>query len=422
MSRMLKALQQLESTRPAELPSPAEPVRGQNEMEATLATAERAVAEEVGDKAEGGKGDADQGWRKADEEETNAVSLPNASTTADVAQAIQPPPEEPSPPSPEPTAAAVETPQPSTPPGDHGERWMRFMADPARGATVLSEQPTAPDRSCVSPLLRSSIQASATGVSGSAVPIEAGATAGLSSSAILSTGGQVSGSSHGFTNNSILVKPAPAAETASQPAAPRVGLSKLAGHLKGEVADLGRIILGQLGLARPAVMLLASSEGEIRRGVSLLSLATMLGQQIEGELLLVGCDWQSKAAAERYGITAERGLVDLLAGGGRGTKAVQKVGRPPISVLLGRGYASPAQLPKNISWQSLIKQLKQRYSLLVLDASGLACAQAAPIARHCDGTYLLVIPRQTPRRAAGRAVNLLSSVNARLLGCVLVTG
>jgi len=414
MSRMLKALQQLESTRPAEPPSPAEPVRSQNEMEETLAAAERAIAEEAGEKADDGTGDAERGSRKteeakAEEEGTNAVSLPNVSPATDVAPATQPPPAElPSPPTPEPTATAVETPQPSTPPGDHGERWRRFMADPTRTANALSGQPMAPDRSCVSPLLRSSIQA--------------GATAGLSSSAMPGTGGQSTVGVHYFTNNVTLHQPPPAAvATASQPAA-RAGLSKLASHLKGEVADLGRIILGQLGLARPAVMLLTSSEGEIQRGVSLLSLATTLGQQIEGELLLVGCDWQNKSAAERYGITAERGLVDLLAGGGRGTKAVQKVGRPPISVLLGRGYASPAQLPKNFSWQSLIKQLKQRYSLVILDATGLACAQAVPIARHCDGTYLLVIPCQTPRRAAGRAVSLLSSVNARLLGCVLVTG
>ena len=101
---------------------------------------------------------------------------------------------------------------------------------------------------------------------------------------------------------------------------------------------------------------------------------------------------------------------------------MQKAGRPPISVLLGRGYSSEAELPDDFSWQTLIEQLKAQYSLLILDATGLACTQAAPIARHCDGTYLLVLAQQTPRRAAPRRVSLLNGADARLLGCVLVTG
>jgi hypothetical protein len=199
-------------------------------------------------------------------------------------------------------------------------------------------------------------------------------------------------------------------------------MGKVGGILAGEYADLGRIIVGQLGLSRPAALLLASADGEIRRGIALFSLATMLRQQIEGEVVLIGCDWQSEWAAERYGISAERGLVDLWGGAGRGTKAIQKVGRPPISVLLGRGYASQGQLPKDFSWLALVKQLKQRYSLVILDATGARCADAAPIAQHCDGTYLLVAAKQTPRRAAKRAVSLLGSANAQLLGCLLVTG
>lgn len=206
------------------------------------------------------------------------------------------------------------------------------------------------------------------------------------------------------------------------PVASRAGLGKVGSILTGEYAELGRMIVGQLGLSRPAAVLLASADGEIRRGISLFSLATMLRQQIEGEVALVGCDWRSESAAGRYGISAERGLVDLLGGAGRGIKAMQKVGRPPISVLLGRGYASQGQLPKDFSWLALVRQLKQRYRLVILDASGASCAEAAPIAQHCDGTYLLVTRKHTPRRDAKRAVSLLGSSNAQLLGCLLVTG
>ncbi len=382
MSRMLKALQQIESTRPAP-PPPPEPVGGQNEIEETLATAEQVVLEfEEGDWDEGRR-EAECGRRKAEEESTRAAEAARSAQVSDPLRSARVS---------DPAEAVVYP----------AERWQRFMAEPARGAASLSEQPAAPDRSCVSPLLRSSIRER-----GSRSPASP-PTAAAPAPATPAPGPPM---------------PSPArAATATRPAASRAGLGKLAGPLKGECAELGRIILGQLGLARPAAMLLTSSQGEMQRGMSLVSLATTLGQQTEGEVLLIGCDWQSKSAAQRYGITAERGLVDLLAGGGRGIKAVQKVGRPPISVLLGRGSASPPQLPKEFSWQVLIKQLKQRYSLVILDATGLACAQAAPIARHCDGAYLLVLARQTPRRAAARAVTLLSGVNARLLGCVLVTG
>jgi Mrp family chromosome partitioning ATPase len=393
MNRMLKALEQIEQTRQA-VPRPSvEPVRGPEQMEQTLAAAERAVADDGEANAEGGRGTR---------EKTTACAMPEDGRDEPSEPATQSPPAEPlSKWTPEPrdagpalqgpdamqsSPAAVKEALAPVPAGastalvSKGEQWRRLVAEPVAKSAAPAEPSALVDRSCVSPLLRPSI-----------------AERAPETAALL---------------------PAPAAATAE----PRPGMSKLAGHLKGELADMGRIILGQLGPTRPAAILLATADGEIQRGLSLLSLATTLGQQVEGDVLLVGCDWQSKGAAERYGITAERGLIDLLAGGGRGVKAVQRVGNPPVSVLLGRGYASPAQATKELSWKSLVQQLKQRYRLLILDATGLACAQAAAIARHCDGTYLLVIAGETPRRAAARAVGILSRADARLLGCVLVTG
>jgi Mrp family chromosome partitioning ATPase len=412
MNRMLKALEQIEQTRQAMPRPPVEPVRGPEQMEQTLAAAERAVADDGSEKAEEETGKAEGGPGPG--EGTTSCAMPEdrgeqpGGPAPQTPAAGRPPAQRLPQETPEPVGAALAVQDPDAVPSSlaaavevvapvvvgastasisKGEQWRRLVDEPVAKSPMPASPAALMDRSCVSPLLHPSIadRAAETPVAPQAA---AAATAG----------------------------------PAAAPAASRPGVGKVVGQLKGELADMGRIILGQLGPTRPAAILLATADGEIQRGLSLLSLARTLGQQVEGDVVLVGCDWQSKGAAERYGITAERGLIDLLAGGGRGVKAVQRVGNPPVSVLLGRGYASPAQATKDLSWKSLVQQLKQRYRLAILDATGLACAQAAAIARHCDGTYLLVIAGETPRRAAARAVGILSRADARLLGCVLVTG
>jgi Mrp family chromosome partitioning ATPase len=193
----------------------------------------------------------------------------------------------------------------------------------------------------------------------------------------------------------------------------------LADAAPGEHLELARTLLGQLPAAGPAVLLWASPDGIPGPAKSLLSLAAALRQDLSGAVLLAVCDGR---AAERYGLQARWGWVDLLAGTVSWAEVVQEAGTPRVSVLFGRGAESRDHAPRDFPWPALIEKLKQRYRLTVLDASTLGIARSAPIAAHCDGACLWIRAHQTPRQAAQRAVRALRASGARILGSVLVTG
>ena len=57
---------------------------------------------------------------------------------------------------------------------------------------------------------------------------------------------------------------------------------------------------------------------------------------------------------------------------------------------------------------------------MILDAPSLAHAEAAPLARCCDGAYLVVRLGHTARRAVAEAARALRAKGGRLLGCLVV--
>jgi len=65
-----------------------------------------------------------------------------------------------------------------------------------------------------------------------------------------------------------------------------------------------------------------------------------------------------------------------------------------------------------------IEELREGWSLVLLDMASLAHAEVAPLLGHCDGTYLVVRLGYTPRRAVTEAARVIRTVGGRLLGCV----
>jgi Mrp family chromosome partitioning ATPase len=67
-----------------------------------------------------------------------------------------------------------------------------------------------------------------------------------------------------------------------------------------------------------------------------------------------------------------------------------------------------------------IEQLREGWSLVLLDTASLAQPEASPLIRHCDGVYLVVRLGHTARRAIGEAARAIRNSGGRLLGCAVV--
>jgi Mrp family chromosome partitioning ATPase len=171
-------------------------------------------------------------------------------------------------------------------------------------------------------------------------------------------------------------------------------------------AETAKGIVGQLSSERSMAVAFTSPGDGDGKTSSLLALAPELAKRMAGGVLVVDADHRAPNLTTRLGMpvseAAER-------------SAIYATNLPRLSVL-----------PACPNWQSSnrdqfwIDELRQGWPLVVIDAASLAHTQVAPMARCCDGTYLVVRLGYTPRRAVAEAARVIRGCGGRLLGCVVV--
>jgi Mrp family chromosome partitioning ATPase len=139
----------------------------------------------------------------------------------------------------------------------------------------------------------------------------------------------------------------------------------------------------------------------------LMALAPQLAKQITGGVLAVDANFHKPSLAARVrmpaGQPANRSLL------------IYPTNLPRLSFL----PALPER-PERCLDESWIEELREGWSLVLLDMASLAYAEVAPLAALCDGVYLVVRLGYTPRRAIADASRVIRGAGGRLLGCVAV--
>ncbi|GIH71413.1 polysaccharide biosynthesis tyrosine autokinase [Sphaerimonospora thailandensis] len=138
-------------------------------------------------------------------------------------------------------------------------------------------------------------------------------------------------------------------------------------------------------------------------------------------VILVDADLRRSRIADYLGIEGAVGLTDVLIEKAHLHEAVQAWGRPGLSVLpSGQVPPNPSELLGSKGMRAVLARLTQDYDMVILDAPPLLpVTDAAALGAVCDGALLVVRYGKTRREQVTRAVELLSSVNARLVGAVL---
>jgi len=98
-----------------------------------------------------------------------------------------------------------------------------------------------------------------------------------------------------------------------------------------------------------------------------------------------------------------------------GSPLIYPTNVPQLSFLA----AAPAR-PLRCLDRSWIEELRQGWSLVLLDLASLAHAEVAPLAGCCDGVYLVVRLGYTSRSAVAAAARVIRGAGGRLLGCAVV--
>ena len=139
---------------------------------------------------------------------------------------------------------------------------------------------------------------------------------------------------------------------------------------------------------------------------------------------LVESDLRRPKIAEYLGIEGSVGLTSVLIGRASLDEALQSWGRCGLAVLAsGPIPPNPSELLGSGHMVALLRQLQQRFDVVIVDAPPLLpVTDAAVLSRICDGAVLVVRYGKTRREQVERTAQALRTVDARILGTVMNMG
>jgi capsular exopolysaccharide synthesis family protein len=171
----------------------------------------------------------------------------------------------------------------------------------------------------------------------------------------------------------------------------------------------------------PRTMLVTSLQQQDGKTSVSTNCAITLAQLGMGEVLLVDADMRHPDLHGIFGVPQTPGLSDLLVGGVRVTEVIRPTRVPGLFVIpAGPIPTNPAELLFSPRFTQALAVLGDRFAHIVIDTPPmLGVSDTLVLAPRVEGVILVLRHGHTGRDAAQRAVQMLGSVRARVLGVVL---
>jgi capsular exopolysaccharide synthesis family protein len=171
----------------------------------------------------------------------------------------------------------------------------------------------------------------------------------------------------------------------------------------------------------PKTMLVTSLQQQDGKTFVSTNCAISLAQLGMGDVLLVDADMRHPNLHGILGVSQTPGLSDLLVGGVGVTEVVRPTGIPGLFVIpAGPVPTNPSELLYSPRFTQALATLGERFAHIVIDTPPLlGVADTLVLAPRVEGVILVLRHGRAARNAAERAVQMLGSVRARLLGVVL---
>jgi capsular exopolysaccharide synthesis family protein len=171
----------------------------------------------------------------------------------------------------------------------------------------------------------------------------------------------------------------------------------------------------------PKTMLVTSLQQQDGKTFVSTNCAISLAQLGLGDVLLVDADMRHPNLHGILGVPQTPGLSDLLVGGVGVTEVVRPTLIPGLFVIpAGPVPTNPSELLYSPRFTQALATLGERFAHIVIDTPPLlGVADTLVLAPRVEGVILVLRHGRAARNAAERAVQMLGSVRARLLGVVL---
>ncbi len=171
----------------------------------------------------------------------------------------------------------------------------------------------------------------------------------------------------------------------------------------------------------PQTLLITSAqmgEGKTSTATNLV----MSFAQRQGPVLIIDADMRRPSVAKTLGVGNEKGLSSYLTGAHSLDDVLVQYERLPNLWILPAGPRppDPAELLSSHMMESTLRDLKKRFSQIVIDSPPLLLVTDAVIlSAFVEGVILVVSSGTTARGALSRAHRILENANAKVLGMVL---
>lgn len=160
------------------------------------------------------------------------------------------------------------------------------------------------------------------------------------------------------------------------------------------------------------VMVTSSRVGEGKTFVA-INLAMSLAAERDKSILLIDADLSNPSILQRLGISAERGLIDVLEDASIDLAEVLLRTNVESLTVLPAGHPHPlsTELLASVRMEQFISEIAQRYSdrIIVLDAPPvLATSEPATLAMHVGQIVFVVEAAKTSQMAVKESLSLIS--------------
>ncbi len=171
---------------------------------------------------------------------------------------------------------------------------------------------------------------------------------------------------------------------------------------------------------RPVKSIIVTSAGPGEgKSVTIANTAVTFAQA-GGKSLLIDADLRKPMLHKLFGIENRRGLTNVLAMHEDFKEYIHKSSVKSLDILTcGAIPPNPSELLSTNSMKEFLKQLKNEYDHIFIDAPPVAVVtDAAILASEVDGVLLVAAAGQVERDALQNARELLEKVRAHILGVV----
>lgn len=167
-------------------------------------------------------------------------------------------------------------------------------------------------------------------------------------------------------------------------------------------------------------LMVASANQREGKTTSVIYLGTTMAQSGQ-RVLLVDTDMRRPRLHESTGVPRQFGLSNLMLGDKDYDDVIKTTEIPNLFVLpCGPLPPNPAELLMSHRFQSVLRELSQRFDRVILDSPPVqAVTDAAVLSQLVDGVILVVRADKTPRDDAKRSAKQIRDVGGRVSGVIV---